>query len=49
MRECSEVIPDNPAFLKASTRFLARPRRFSYFDVSIDAARRRTDFPIVMV
>lgn len=29
----------------ASTRFLARPLRFSYLDVSIEAALRRTDFP----
>lgn len=39
-------LPDNPAFLNASTRFFARPLRFSYFDVSIEAARRRTDFPV---
>lgn len=28
-----------------STRFLTRPRRFSNFDVSIDAARLLTDLP----
>lgn len=38
-------LPDKPALRRASTRFFARPRRFSYFDVSIDAARRRTDLP----
>lgn len=32
-------------FLICSTRFLTRPRRFSNFDVSIDAARRLTDLP----
>lgn len=37
--------PESPAFRSASTRFFALPRRFSYFDVSIDAARRLTDFP----
>lgn len=35
----------NPPFFKFSTCFFTRPRRFSYFDVSIDAARLRTDFP----
>lgn len=42
----SRDLPDSPALRSASTRFFARPRRFSYLDVSIDAARRRTDFPV---
>lgn len=36
----------SPPFFKFSTCFFTRPRRFSYFDVSMDAARLRTDFPI---
>lgn len=32
-------------FRICSTRFLTLPRRFSNFDVSIDAARLRTDLP----
>lgn len=39
-------LPTKPPFLRCSTCFFTRPRRFSYFDVSIDAARLRTDFPI---
>lgn len=38
-------LPRACAFLKASTLFFARPRRFSNLDVSMEAARRRTDFP----
>lgn len=37
--------PTMPLFFKVSTCFFTRPRRFSYLDVSIDAARLRTDFP----
>lgn len=37
---------DMPPFFKFSTCFFTRPRRFSYLDVSIDAARLRTDFPM---
>lgn len=36
----------NPPFFKFSTCFLTRPRLFSYFDVSIEAARLLTDFPV---
>lgn len=36
----------SPPFFKFSTCFFTRPRRFSYFDVSIEAARLRTDFPV---
>lgn len=35
----------SPPFLKFSTCFFTRPRRFSYLDVSIEAARLRTDLP----
>lgn len=37
--------PNPCPFRMASTRFLARPRRFSNFDVSIEAARLRIDLP----
>lgn len=43
---CVRILPDKPALRNASTRFFARPRRFSYLDVSIEAARRLTDLPV---